>query len=412
VFKLTLAGDFTVLHTFTDGSKDPKFPYTGLAQGPDGNLYGTTLNGGSHEKGTIFRISTTGTFSVVHDFAGDEGSTPEGRLVVGADGKLYGTTLLGGSKNRGVIYRITTDGQYERLYSFPGLNAFNAFGLATNSNGANPRSGLLRVGNDKFYGTAYQGGAGGYGTLYSVTLNGASVDVATVHDFGGAPFDAGFPLAAPVLGPDGSLYGTSQRGGYSDIGVAWKVAADGTATMLHSFSGGGADGSQPYAGLLFANGALYGVSNTDDVSGAGVIIKLVGDTGSGLPVQIAATAKEITLGESVEISWNSPGAVTCDKSGAWNESVLETDPEHITPASGTKTVSPGVGLYTYALACTDAGNVVHNGYVGILVNPPVLASVDGGEIIDGGGALSWLLLVLFAALLIRKLIKETRSSCP
>jgi len=428
VFKLTLAGEYTQIHNFViDDNKDPRKPYTGVVEGPDGNLYGTTLEGGDSQRGTIYRVSTTGTFSVVHQFGGgnNDGSTPEGQLIVGGDGKLYGTTMLGGSSDRGVIYRISTDGTYEQLYSFPPLRSFNELGLATNSTGANPRAGLMLSADGSYYGTTYQGGAGGNGTLYRMTLDSdGSASVTLVRAFQGGPFEAGFPLSTVTQGPDGNFYGTSLHGGYgynfglgdagySDSGTVWRVAHDGSsAELLHSFFGSKADGSQPYAGVLFIDGVPYAIGSSDDTASSGMIIRLQTDTGSGLPVDLAISSKEIEVGESITITWNASGASTCDKSGAWDEPADESDPEHITPVSGSRNIIPGIGVYTYMLSCTDANDVVHHAFVGVLVNPPVLDTVDGGEIVGGGGTLSWLLLALFAALLLRKLIKETRCSCP
>jgi uncharacterized repeat protein (TIGR03803 family) len=416
VFKLTLDGVFTKLYEFgrSNSSSEPKFPYSGLVQGigTDTNLYGTTRLGGASNKGVIYRISTAGDFSVIHSFDGDDGEEPQGRLVVGSDGKLYGTTALGGSKNRGVIYRIATTGEYERLYSFPALSDFNEFGAAINATGANPRAGLILASDGNYYGTAYQGGGNGFGTLYRMTVGNGGVDVSTVHSFGGWPFDGAFPLSAPVQGPDGGFYGTTLQGGYNVVGSVWKVASNGTAEMLHSSYGGGEDGSQLYAGVVFdVTGALLGVSNTDNVGGAGIIFKLERDTGSGLPVNLNVTASEIVVNQTAVISWNAPGAVTCDKFGSWNEPVSETDPLHVTPTSGSQSVDPAIGLYTYALACTDATGVIHNAYVALLVTAPPQDTVDGGKIV-GGGSLSLLLLALLVALLFRKILKETRSSCP
>lgn len=427
VFQLSLDGTYKRLHDFViDSNKDPRKPYTGVVEGPDGNLYGTTLEGGNSQRGTLYRISTSGAFSVIHHFkgGGDDGSTPEGQLIVGADGKLYGTTMLGGSGDRGTIYRISTGGQYEQLYSFPPLRNFNDLGLATNSTGANPRAGLMLSQDGDYYGTTYQGGAGGNGTLYRMAVNGnGEATVTTVYAFKGGPFDAGFPLSTVAQGPDGAFYGTSLHGGYgynfslgeagyTDSGTIWRVAPDGSsADLMHSFFGSSADGSQPYAGVLFVNGTLYAIGSSDDLSSSGMVIKLQTDTGGGLPVDLTISKREIGASESITLTWNAPGAETCNKSGAWDEPQAEDDPEHVTPASGSKTLIPGIGIYTYMLSCTDANDVTHHAYVGVLVNPPELETVDGGEII-GGGTLSWMLLALFAALVIRKSIKETRRSCP
>jgi uncharacterized repeat protein (TIGR03803 family) len=420
VFRVTLDGVFTKLHEFgeSDKTKEPKFPYTGLVQGTgsDDSFYGTTRLGGANNKGTIYRITASGEFSVIYNFGGSDGEEPQGRLVAGSDGSLYGTTVLGGSGNRGVIYRITAAGVYTRLYSFPSLRSFNEFGAAINSTGANPRAGLIRVagaGGDTFYGTAYQGGDHGNGTLFRAVVSGDSATVTTVHSFGGWPFDGGFPLSAPVLGPDGNFYGTTLQGGYNVIGAVWKVTPAGASEMLHSAFGGGEDGSQLYASVAFdALGNLLAISNTDDVGGAGVIFKVEQqDSGGNLPVNLSVSATEVVVNSKATITWSAPAAVTCDKFGSWNESTVETEPKFITPTAGSEEVDPAIGLYTYGLACTDATGLVHNGYVALLVTAPPLETVDGGQIV-GGGSLSLLLLALFAALLVRKILKETRSSCP
>jgi len=412
VFKLTLDGQFTQLHEFTTDSNDPKDPYAGLVQAPDGMLYGTTrLGGGKSDKGAIFRLAIDGTgYEVLHRFNGGDGQDPQGRLAVGPDGQLYGTTMLGGSDNRGVIFRLSTAGDYTVLYSFPKLGDFLG-GIATNAVGANPRSGLLLAADGAFYGTAYQGGTYGNGTLYRATINGDSLQLDVVHQFQGWGFDAGFPLATPVQGPDGSFYGTSEKGGYTNFGAAWKVAPDGTATMLHAFSGSVTDGESPYGSLLFANGTLYAATDIDEIGSAGSISKLELDVGGVLPIDIEISAAQIQLNDSVTITWNAPDAVTCDKFGSWDEPADTSDPAHVTPISGSQTVIPAAGTYSYGLSCTDAAGVVHNGYAGLIVNAPPQSPVDGGSIV-GGGALSWLLLAMLAALLIMKLIKETRRSCP
>ncbi len=103
--------------------------------------------------------------------------------------------------------------------------------------------------------------------------------------------------------------------------------------------------------------------------------------------------------------------MSCDKFGGWNESTDPTSPDYTTGISGSSTFSPTVGTYSFGLACTDGAGVVHNGFAGLVVDAPPQKTVDGGEII-GAGSMSWALLALFAALLIYKLTRETRFSCP
>jgi len=399
VFRVTLGGEYSVVHDFGTSKTDAGLPYTGVVQAADGYLYGTTLRGGANDKGTVYRLNLAGgDFSILHSFAGSDGENPEGQLVVGNDGLLYGTTLQGGSSNRGVIYRITTGGAFETLYSFPGLRAFTN-GLATNETGANPRAGLMLSADGNFYGTAYQGGDVGYGTLYRMTPDGT---VSVVHHFGGPSFDAGFPLAAVVQDADGNFYGTSERGGYLDRGAAWRFSPTGGLTLLHGFSGSNLDGAQLYAGLVLANGSLYGATYTDQLLGRGNLFRLELGTGGTLPVQISVSESEIVRGSSVQVTWNGASASgECTKAGIWTGTAAAAGTESITPASA--------GIYTYGLRCEDANGVSHYGWVALVVNAPPLEPVDGG---GGAGAASWLLLLLMAALLTRKLTKETASTCP
>lgn len=403
-FRVTLAGAFTLLHSFGESRTSAALPYTGLVEAPDGNLYGTTLLGGDNNKGTIYRLGLDGSFAIIHHFDGSGGENPEGTLIVGSDGNLYGTTMVGGERNRGVIYRISTAGVYERLYSFPSLGAFGAGG-GTNVTGANPRAGLLLAADGNFYGTAYQGGASGHGTVFRMTPAG---EVTTVHDFGGPSFGAAYPLAGVSQDAAGNLYGTTERGGTLNLGTAWRIDTTGQFRILHSMTGLKTEGRTPYATLLPVNGVLYGVSIADDEGqGGGAIFKLEQDTGSGFPVAISISQKEITASilppSTADITWSAPTATTCSKFGAWTGA----DP---IGTSGTLTVTETLaGVYAYGIKCTDAGNVVHNAYVGLVVRTPALQPVDGG---GGTGSLSLLMLLLLAALLYRKFVKEIPSQCP
>ncbi len=228
-------------------------------------------------KAPIFRISLTGDYAIVHHFNGSEGENPEGTLIVGSDGGLYGTTLQGGSDNRGTIYRFTTGGVLTSLYSFPSLSAFS-HGVAINATGANPRAGLRLAADGNYYGTAYQGGPTGYGTVFRMTPAGA---VSVLHGFGGPATEGAFPLAGVVQDTAGNFYGTTngntQLGGI-DQGSAWRISSSGQFSLLHGFVDLGPDGSNPYAGLLLANGTIYGASYVDSSLGSGGIFKL--DLGS------------------------------------------------------------------------------------------------------------------------------------
>lgn len=406
LFRVSLDGTFTVLHEFGGGRPNPALPYTGVVFGPDGYLYGTTLNGGERNKGTVYRIAPDGTgFSVLHEFNGSNGENPEGTLVVGPDSQLYGTTLVGGSSNRGVIYRISTTGNLEVIYSFPKLGAF-----AVNATGANPRSGLLLSADGNFYGTAAQGGQFGHGTLFRLTPEG---QVSVVHAFEGPYFGGSNPLAAPVQDALGNFYGTTRYGGPYQGGTAWRVSPDGTFTLLHAFTGTFAEGHAPHAGLLLANGTIYAVSYSDGSgdNGFGAIIRLDEGSGGSLPVELTVSSREVEAGQAVTVNWAAPAGATCTKSGGngdWKDETTD---------SGSQTVLLIPGAMVFALSCVDPDDgdentpdITRNAYVTVVVNAPLLQPVDGGAAGAGSLSLGWLLLA--AALLCLKLKKEIRPTCP
>jgi uncharacterized repeat protein (TIGR03803 family) len=390
IFKVTPSGTFTLLRSLGENKRDAYFPYGGVVQGPDGNLYGTTLRGGVNDKGTVFRISTSGSdFSIIASFAGSDGENPEGTLIVGADGNLYGTTLQGGSSNRGTIFRVTTGGSVSTVYSFPSLGAFNTLGLSTNETGANPRAGLFLAADGNYYGTAYQGGANGYGTVFRMTPGGA---VSVVHAFTGAPFGSGFPLSGVTQDASGNLYGTTESGGYLNQGTAWRIAPDGTFSLLHSFSGTLIDGSKPNGTLVPLGGAIYGATLSDSVSGEGVIFKLDTGTGGVLPVEFSVSSTDIGMGSPTTLTWSSPTAASCASGGSWTDTVGTSGSLAVTP--------PSAGIYTYTLTCTDSASVARTAYTAVRVKAPAAQPVDAGG--GGGGALSIPALLLLGALALRK----------
>jgi uncharacterized repeat protein (TIGR03803 family) len=406
VFRMTLAGEYTVLRSFGQNKQDAILPYAGLVQAPDGNLYGTTLRGGTNDKGAVFRIGLAGDFAILHQFDGGNGENPEGNLIIGADGNLYGTTLQGGTDNRGTIFRISTGGNFASVYSFSALGRFNTAGLATNTTGANPRAGLLLAADGNYYGTAYQGGANGYGTVFRMTPTGT---VTTVHSFTGPSFGGGFPLSAVTQDAAGNLYGTSERGGYLDRGSAWRITPSGAFSLLHGFNGSIDDGSQPYTTLVPVGGELYGVTSGYGrelvefglVSNMGVIFKLDPGTNGVLPVELSVSTTDTTVGSGATLTWSSPTAVSCIGSGAWNGDIA---------TSGTLSVTLSEArIYTYVLSCKDGAGITRSAYATVISRAPPAQPVDGG---GGAGSMSALYLLLLAGLIIARNRKETSSACP
>src|SRR6266496_2562894 len=107
VFKIDSAGSLTTLHSFSGSAGEGANPVAGLVQGSDGNFYSTTALGGTHLRGTVFNIDATGSLTTLHSFSGspDEGAIPFAGLAQGTDGNLYGTTALGGTHGAGTVFK-------------------------------------------------------------------------------------------------------------------------------------------------------------------------------------------------------------------------------------------------------------------------------------------------------------------
>lgn len=374
VFRIGSDGSYTTLHSFTNASQGGFFPYAGLVLvGTD--LYGTTLRGGPSDAGTVFKVSTGGgAGSTIATFDGNNGRNPEGALALGPDGNLYGTTLIGGAADRGTVFRITPSGTLTTLHSFPALGTF-VNGVATNAGGANPRAALTLAADGNFYGTAYQGGRAGYGVVFRMTPTGT---MSVVHDFAGSPSEGGFPLSAVALLADGSLAGTTERGGASGAGTVWRIANGGYQT-LHSFSALASDGARPYAGVRELGGALYGVTFTDGIYsnvGGGVFYRVTLPGTSGLPVQLSSSPDRVTVGQNTTFTWNAPTMKDCTFGD-----VLST--REAVANVGSRTVTSGAGTFNYMLSCFSASDVAFSASVPLVVTTPDLAPVDGGG--DGGG---------------------------
>ena len=246
VFKITSSGSLTTLYSFsgTDGAS----PYAGLTQGPDGNFYGTTYSGGSNDGGTVFVITPSGNLTTLYSFSGTDGANPFAGLVQGTDGNFYGTTANGGSNGGGTVFAITPSGNLTSLCSFNGAN------------GCYPKGGLIQGKNGEFYGTTVYGGSGGWGTVFRITQSGI---LTTVYSFSWG--DGADPSASVFEGADGSFYGTTNEGGpysayYGCGGTVFQARPDGTETTLWNFSEGG--GSAPTAPLIRGqNGSYYGTTS-------------------------------------------------------------------------------------------------------------------------------------------------------
>ena len=290
---------FTVLDNFLVGGPGPQWPGGALAQGRDGNLYGWSYAGGTNNTGSlwntdaaaniatifsfaagtgndcqsgltlgvdgnfygsafagcagagyVFKVTPTGTFTVLHTFTGTPDGDSPGILTQYTDGNFYGVTSKGGANNFGSVFKITPAGVLTTIYSFNGVNNFS-----------NPAYGLT-VGNDgNFYGT--QVGGDGLGSVFKITPAGK---LTVLHNFTGNP-DGAAPTSGVILGKDGNFYGVTQFGGVFsdgrvDEGTFFKMTPAGQVTILHSFNPATDYAVFPTSALLQAtDGNFYSTSN-------------------------------------------------------------------------------------------------------------------------------------------------------
>ncbi|HTT84753.1 MAG TPA: choice-of-anchor tandem repeat GloVer-containing protein [Rhizomicrobium sp.] len=254
VFKLAPGGTLTVLYAFS--SNDGSTPYAALLMDKNGNLYGTTVTGGSGDCscGTVFELPASGGEQVLYSFCSQEncmdGISPWASVIMDGSGNLYGTATYGGEATGqcdlgcGTIFEITAAGKEKDIYAFQDLN-----------DGAYPLGGLTFGRGSELFGTAEGGGSHNDGTVFKVRRN----RVDPQYQFRGKG-DAQLPDAGLISdGKGGGFYGTTCAGGEKHKGAVFSISASKKETVVYSFEGKN-DGVCPAASLLNVSGTLYGTT--------------------------------------------------------------------------------------------------------------------------------------------------------
>jgi len=256
VYKLSPSGTEAVLHSFAGGT-DGSYPYASLLRDGAGNFIGTTHNGGANNFGTLFVVAPSGARKVLHSFSTAEGYWPSALVRDGA-GNLYGTTNLGGAAGFGTVFKLDRAGNETVLHTFTG-----------GTDGSLPAGGVVRDAAANLYGTTSRGGTFGAGVVFKVD-SGGTFNV--IYNFTGGA-DGGTPSAALVLDPAGSVYGTAIAGGAFSKGVVFWINPAGQQTVLHNFNGIAGEG--PYGGLVRdPAGNLYGTTYFGGAQSEGVVYVL------------------------------------------------------------------------------------------------------------------------------------------
>lgn len=260
---------YTVLQNFTTSASGfGARPIRGLTLAANGRLYGMCSQGGANNLGTLFEyIIATNAITKRVDFdatgAASKGNSPRGRLVQVSNNLMYGVTQLGGANGRGTIFRVSATGtSFTKLYDFPALPA-----VAT---GAQPFTGLTLGSNGLLYGTTQLGGANGGGVIFSFNITGSVYT--NVYDFTQAT--GRFPVAELVQASNGKFYGTATQGGTNNSGVlfSYDPVADAYVDIVNM---SGTTGYNPLSRMIIgSNGLLYGTADLGGTSSAGVIYSL------------------------------------------------------------------------------------------------------------------------------------------
>jgi uncharacterized repeat protein (TIGR03803 family) len=337
-----------VLYSF--GTNGVAGPTAGLSFDTSGNLYSTTSMGGDLNEGTVWELrhKTGGSWTekTLYDFgSGGDGGFPAAGVVVDAADNLYGTTYRGGIHGAGIVFELTHKRDEKVLYSFCSLSSC--------PDGCYPLGGLLRDKAGNLYGTTSSCGASGHGTVFHLSKSGTET---VLHGFAGGSTDGAVPVYTSLLmDTKGNLYGVTDAGGSSNLGVVYKLSRSGKLTVLHSFAGGSTDGCNPDGTLAMdRHGSLYGTTTACGSSGDGIVWKVSqkgsetvlhnftggpdgADPDGGVVIDIQGNLYGTTINGGA-YSAGTVFEVTPKASGSWTEKLLHSF------GKGNDGASPYAGL--------------------------------------------------------------------
>ena len=267
---------YAVVYPF-GGGFDGGNAATQLVFDPQGNAYGTTVQGGNAGCGTVFRLHPSGSGHwqehVLYNFTCFfDGKNPHGGVVRDAQGNLYGTTTAGGLSGGctgdgcGVAFKITAGGTESVLHTFQGKD-----------DGFGPGSPLVFDSAGNLYGTAPDGGANKHGTIFEFKPSGGSWQFQVIHQFTGGSGGSIGSLGSLLVGAHGALYGVTEIGGAHNAGIAYRLNhASGSTwsfTTIYTFKGS-PDAANPYGGLIEYGRKLYGTTYFGGAAGQGAVFEL------------------------------------------------------------------------------------------------------------------------------------------
>ena len=360
---MSTTGSFTPLYSFV-GSDDGGSPVASLVQGRDGKLYGTAYLGGTNNYGSVFRLTTNGTFASLSAFDYDDGANPVAPLIQGTNGLFYGVTYVGGPNGYGTVFSLTTNGLLTTLASF------------NFTNGAYPFGALLQANDGAFYGTTLEGGTnGGWGTIFRMSADG---NLTTLHSFN---YDDGAqPADGLMQATDGNLYGTTSEGGWGGMGTMFRITTSGALTTVIWFNG--PNGANPQSPVIqdrigaFCGTTEYGGTGYNGAvgTGDGLVFRFVLPMFNSNP--FTQTVAIATVPYSASLAGNSlrPGGDTVSFAKVSGPAWL------IVAADGTLSGTPaipdiGTNSFVVSLSDTNGWSATATMYIPVVPTPWITAAI-------------------------------------
>lgn len=275
----------TALHSFGSSATDGIEPYAGVTFDEFGNLYGTTIEGGTDGLGAVFELSPQlgGGWSeqVLYSFGGTNGNGfLSNGVILDSSGNLYGIASFGGSHGYGLVYELAraANGTWNQHI----LHNFN-----NNGDGRNPFGNLVFDASGNLYGSTVGGGTYGGGTVFELERkNGGSWAEKILHSFNFNGKDGTLPAASLIFDSAGNLYGTASNGGLRSSGAVFELIHEAAGSwkekILYAFHRNTTDGREPSSSLVFdASGNLYSTTREGGVDGFGTVFELIPQANGG-----------------------------------------------------------------------------------------------------------------------------------
>jgi uncharacterized repeat protein (TIGR03803 family) len=271
IYTFDFSGQLTTRVTFVP---DAFSPNALMAKQNDGTILGTTLRGGTDNRGTVFKLTTNNQLIVVADFGSSPGYEPMDGLTIGADGNFYGTTRFGGGgpySGGGTIFKVVSNSTIITLHQFQLVDGFGPALSISDQNG-------------NLFGVTDQGGFTnsnfplGLGTVFQITTNGTFTNLVKFNGTNGC-----FPYVGLASDHDGAIYGCTPYGGSEFDGVSlgkgtlFRISPEKVFSTLHNFSGG-TNGERPYTLMTIGRDEkLYGATQSGGAFGFGTLFSITKD---------------------------------------------------------------------------------------------------------------------------------------